>query len=163
MTATFGIMVGAVLLAVYAAVAAKGQRWMRALAVAVGLAAVPAAFYAESEALSKPKPVALEWWLRTAPEATVLGASLREGVGIFLLLQLSEVPEPRYYVLPWSRELAEQLQEALREAEEGGSVQMRAPFEPSLDPKEPKFYAPPQPTMPQKRRPPEPKRFEQPA
>jgi hypothetical protein len=47
--------------------------------------------------------------------------------------------------------MAEQLQAALRDAEERRSdVQMRLPFEPSLDDREPKFYALPQPTLPSK-------------
>ena len=49
------------------------------------------------------------------------------------------------------RDLAEQLQAAQREAQESQSqVQMRLPFEASLDAREPKFYAMPQPQMPSK-------------
>ena len=65
--------------------------------------------------------------------------------------QLDGAPEPRAYQLPWSKAEAQQLQKALREAEAGGSgVRMRMPFEPSLDPREPRFYAAPQPAMPPK-------------
>ena len=46
------------------------------------------------------------------------------------------------------RDLAEQLQAAQREAQESQTqVQMRLPFEASLDDREPKFYAMPQPQM----------------
>jgi hypothetical protein len=39
----------------------------------------------------------------------------------------------------------------MREAEQqGGGVQMRLPFEPSLEDREPKFYTPPQPALPPK-------------
>jgi hypothetical protein len=39
----------------------------------------------------------------------------------------------------------------MRKAEEqGGDVRMRTPFEPSLDDREPKFYALPQPAPPPK-------------
>jgi hypothetical protein len=49
------------------------------------------------------------------------------------------------------RARAEQLQQALREAEQNGrGVRMRLPFEPSLEDREPKFYAPPQPALPPK-------------
>jgi len=71
--------------------------------------------------------------------------------GSFLWLQLLETAEPRSYVLPWNRDLAEQLQETARKAEEDNTqLQMRLPFEPSLDELEPKFYAQPQPAAPPK-------------
>jgi hypothetical protein len=86
-----------------------------------------------------------------AAEAEVLASRLVEDQGIYLWLQLVDVAEPRAYVLPWDRTSAEQLQQALREAEQKGSgVQMRLPFEPSLEDLEPKFYALPQPALPPK-------------
>jgi hypothetical protein len=95
--------------------------------------------------------VALEWWQGHAQEATVLGATMREQEAIFLWLALPGVAEPRAYRLPWSRDLAEQLQAAQREAENNRTqVQMRLPFEPSLDDRAPKFYAMPQPQLPPK-------------
>jgi len=122
-------------------------------ALIAGLLFLPLAYAAFVELLSKPKPVAMEWWHEQAPEATVLGSSMREGEGIFLWLQLDEIEEPRSYVIPWDRELAETLQEALAEAEENDTgVRMRLPFEPSLDDREPKFYALPQPALPPKDR-----------
>jgi hypothetical protein len=101
--------------------------------------------------LSLPKPVALEWWLTNAPSATVLGSTVRENEAIYVWLQLEQVAEPRAYALPWNRDLAEQLQTAQREANESQSqVRMRLPFEPTLDDREPKFYALPQPPLPPK-------------
>jgi hypothetical protein len=114
---------------------------------------LPAAYLGFLHLLSMPKPVALEWWHATADEATVLGATIQEGEGIYLWLQLAAAPEPRAYVLPWSRETAEQLQAARREAEANETpLQMRLPFEPSLDDRAPKFYALPQPALPPKDR-----------
>ena len=53
--------------------------------------------------------------------------------------------------LPWNQQQAEQLQKALHDAEASGTgVRMRLPFEPSLDPEKPKFYAMPQPALPDK-------------
>ena len=50
----------------------------------------------------------------------------------------------RAYSLPWHRDLAEQLQAAQRERRRARTqVQMRLPFEASLDDREPKFYAMP--------------------
>ena len=112
---------------------------------------LPAAYAGFLHLLSMPKPASLEWWHGHAAEATVLGSRLREDDGIYLWLQLAGVDEPRAYVLPWDRDLAEQLQTAQREAEQNQTeVQMRLPFENSLDELEPKFYASPQPQMPSK-------------
>ena len=112
---------------------------------------LPSAYAGFAQLLALPKPVAMEWWQANAEEATVLAASMREDEAIYLWLQLKNVPEPRAYSLPWQRELAEQLQAAQREAQESQSqVQMRLPFENSLDELEPKFYAMPQPQLPPK-------------
>lgn len=115
------------------------------------LAFVPLAYAALAELLGRPKPVVLEWWTARVEEATVLGAVMQEGRGIYFWLQLPEFEEPRSYVLPWSRELAEQLQKALAAAKQNDTeVRMRLPFEPSWDDREPKFYALPQPALPPK-------------
>jgi hypothetical protein len=112
---------------------------------------LPMVYAGFAQLLALPKPVGLEWWQANAQEATVLAASLREDEAIYLWLQLKDVPEPRAYALPWHRDLAEQLQAAQREAEESQTqVQMRLPFEDSLDDLEPKFYAMPQPQLPPK-------------
>lgn len=114
---------------------------------------IPLSYMSMVSLLSKPKPVHLEWWRANEKEATVLGSLMREGHGIYLWLQMADLVEPRSYVLPWNQELALQLQRALREAEKNGtSVQMRLPFEPSLDNGKPKFYALPQPALPPKDR-----------
>jgi len=120
-------------------------------AVGTGAALLPTAYLGLVQLMSLPKPVDLEWWLAAAEEATVLGSSIREDDAIYLWLQMDGVAEPRAYVLPWDRDLAEQLQAAQREAEENGTrARMRMPFEPSLDDREPKFYTAPQPALPPK-------------
>ena len=112
---------------------------------------LPLAYASLVELLSKPKPVDLEWVLSDTTEAEVVASRLVEDRGIYLWLLLPDVFEPRAYVLPWDRTSAEQLQQALRQAEQQGSaVQMRLPFEPSLEDREPKFYALPQPALPPK-------------
>ncbi|MCB1970094.1 MAG: hypothetical protein KDG54_06780 [Geminicoccaceae bacterium] len=120
-------------------------------AVLASILFLPLTYAAFAELLSKPKPVALEWWKSAADEATVLGSTAQENKGIFLWLQLDNIDEPRSYVLPWSRELAQQLQDAMEEAEKQKTgVRMRLPFESSLDNREPRFYALPQPALPPK-------------
>ena len=121
------------------------------LALTLAFAFMPASYAAMVALLSMPKPTSFEWWLSKADEATVLGSSVKEGEAIYLWLQLDDAPEPRAYVLPWDKRLAEQLQAAAREAEDQQSgIRMRLPFEPTLDDREPKFYAMPQPALPPK-------------
>lgn len=128
---------------------------VKGVAMSTAVLFIPVAYASFVNLLSLPKPVSLEWWLTEAREATVLGSILREDDGIYLWLQLPEVDQPRAYVLPWDRNVAEQLQEAEREAAETqGGLKMRLPFEPSLDDQEPKFYARPQPAPPEKEEPP---------
>jgi hypothetical protein len=130
---------------------APRRLWLKAAAFSAALLFLPAAYVGLSRLLSMPKPAQLEWWQGHAAEATVLASSLREDEAIYLWLQLGDLPEPRAYALPWNRDLAEQLQAAQREAAENQSqVQMRQPFEPSQDDREPKFYAMPQPALPPK-------------
>lgn len=144
-----GVVVAALLCSI--CVWSPRRFWIKLVALTTALLFLPVGYASLTELMSKPKPVALEWWLAKAPEATVLASTVREGKGIYLWLQLPDVEEPRAYVLPWSREVAEQLQKALEEAEESqGAVGMRLPFEPSLDDREPRFYALPQPALPQK-------------
>jgi hypothetical protein len=146
----------ALVVAVAAALATIGvwaprKLWVRATAAATAAALLPIGYAAFADLLSRPKPVALEWVHGQTDEATVLGATIRENEGIYVWLQHGDLAEPRAYVVPWDRELAEQLQEAMREAEQnGGGLKMRLPFERSWDPKQPKFYAMPQPALPPK-------------
>lgn len=84
-------------------------------------------------------------------EYTVLMGLPLPQQGIYVVLQGPDIPEPTLYIFPWSGSIAQALQDALKEGEENGTgVQMRLPFEPSLDNREPKFYALPQPKMPDK-------------
>ena len=124
---------------------------VRVGALACAVLFMPLAYVGLTDLLSRPKPVSLEWWQGRTAEATVLSAQLREPDSMYLWLQLAGEPEPRAYRLPWSRDMAEQLQQALEEAEQNGTqARMRLPFEPSLDQRERKFYAPPQPALPPK-------------
>ena len=151
LTYLFGAV--ALLAGALASVSVWAPRRLTVKLLALGSAALflPIAYAGFAQLLALPKPVALEWWQANAEEATVLAASLREDEAIYVWLQLRDVPEPRAYALPWHRDLAEQLQAAQREAEEAQTqVQMRLPFEDSLDGREPKFYAMPQPQMPAK-------------
>ena len=125
--------------------------WSKVAALAVAAGSLPVIYLAMAELLGQPKPTDLEWWHRKTAEATVVGSITREGEGIDLWLQLPGVAEPRAYTLPWSVPLAEQL-ESVKRGLEGteGQLKMKFPFEPTLDDREPKFYAMPQPAPPPK-------------
>lgn len=129
-------------------------RWTRngaARVVIVTLFALmlPAAYAAPASLLGRAKPVTLEWLGANVSEAQVLSATLVENEAIFLTLQWDV--EPNLYRLPWDRRMAEQLQEAQREADRNGTRPvMRLPFENSWDDREPRFYALPQPRTPDK-------------
>lgn len=101
-------------------------------------------------ALGMPKPSRLE--VVKTEKAVVLSARMREGVAMYLWLMVPNSTEPRSYVLPWDQDLAQQLQKAQEEAGQDGTIEMMLPFERSWDKKEKKFYATPQPKMPDKPR-----------
>jgi hypothetical protein len=92
---------------------------------------LPVSYASLVDLLSKPKPVDLERWQSEAAEAEVLASRLVEDEAMYLWLQLPDLAEPRAYMLPWDRASAEQLQQAMRDAEQNGSgVQMRLPSSP---------------------------------
>lgn len=140
----FGLLLVAAALAAIS-IWAPRRLSVKLLAMACAAALLPLGYSAFVSLLSKPKPVEMAWFETRADEAVVLGNAMREGEGIYLYLMLPNQIEPRSYVLPWNRDMAQQLQDAAREAGEQGELRMRQPFEPSLDPDQPKFYALPQP------------------
>lgn len=122
------------------------------MALALAALFLPAGYVAQAELLGRPKPVGLAW-LEAEGEARVLAAVAEEGRRILVWLQPEGESEPRAYALPWSRPLAEQLQQAQRQsAESGTEMRMRTPFagEASQDAGEPRFYAAPQQALPPK-------------
>lgn len=143
--AIFALLLGAFIFIVLP----RGRLWQRATSATTFLVLIAVVYGGSVELLSRPKPLRLEW--RQAAEAKVLGASLREGEGIYVWLQMTGADEPRAYVLPWDMQMAQQLQEAMKEGQTNGTdVQMSMPFDPGLDDREPKFYAAPQQALPDK-------------
>ena len=100
--------------------------------------------------LSHPAP--LSWATYSSDDkAVVLGAHFQDEEGIYVFLLRSGEREPQFFVLPWNRKMAEELQKALKEAErDGTAVEMLWPEEKSLERREPMFHALPQPAMPLK-------------
>jgi hypothetical protein len=143
--AVFALLLGAFIFLVLP----RGRLWQRATSATIFLVLIAVVYGGSIELLSRPKPLRLEW--RDAAEARVLGATMREGEGIYVWLQVPGAAEPRAYALPWSLKMAQQLQDAMQEGEANGTdVQMSMPFDPGLDDREPKFYAAPQPALPDK-------------
>ena len=102
-----------------------------------------------TELLGRPKPLWLEW--RTADRAQVVSAVPVENQAIYLWITVPASPEPRTYVLPWSQEAAQQLQNAMNEAEaDGTQVEMAMALAGDPDHAEPVFYARAQPPLPVK-------------
>lgn len=72
-----------------------------------------------TELLSHPKPLQNE--LFGEDKAIVLSYVAQEDVAIYLWLMLNGETEPRYYVMPWSDEAAQELHEAQQQAEADGT------------------------------------------
>lgn len=124
---------------------APRKLWIRGASVIATAGLIIVSYIGFSDLLSRPKPIHLEWAMRTVTEARVLGASPREGEAIFVWLQIRGVTEPRAYRMPWSRELAQQLQDAAeqnRGTQTG--VRMRSPFRNQIQKnnQKPAFYSP---------------------
>ena len=125
---------------------APRKLWIRGAAIAATAGLIAVAYVGFSDLLSRPKPIHLEWAMRSMEEANVLGASAKEGEAIYVWLEIDGVAEPRAYKLPWSREMAEQLQEATEQGRGNRTgVRLRSPFRAELDEsdEQPTFYSPP--------------------
>jgi hypothetical protein len=83
-------------------------------------------------------------------DAQLVSAVPVENEAIYVWL-MPEASESCAYVLPWSLRAAQQLQEAMSQAEaDGTAVRMSVPLESSLEDREPMFHAMPQLAMPPK-------------
>lgn len=125
--------------------------WLKCTALCTLAFFLPVAYFTMTDLLSRPKPTDLEWLHRQIKQAQVLGTRMKEGEAIYVWLELEGVKEPRAYVLPWDTQLAKQMHGAKREAESKGQpLMMGKPFQPSLEQRDKKFYAAPQPKLPPK-------------
>jgi hypothetical protein len=145
----------ALLLGAFAYVAVPaGSRARRASIVGFFAVILGALFFGYSDMLGRPKSTRLEVFRTSMQGAKVIGSYLKENDGVYLWLQLSGLDEPRYYKLPWDEKTAKALQSAIAENERqhgsGVAMGMGPPFERGLGWEEPKFYALPQPKLPDK-------------
>jgi hypothetical protein len=143
----------ALLLGVFAYMAMPAASRGRRVVVAGFFALILGAlFFGYSDMLGRPKSTRLEVFRGSMKDAKVIGSYLKENDGIFLWVQLPGSDEPRYYKLPWDAKVAKGLQAAIadNESQHGSGVGMGLPAEFGLDREEPKFYALPQPKLPDK-------------
>lgn len=119
----------------------------RALAAGVFAVSAIALFIGGTELLSRPKPIRAELLRIKAESAEVLMAYLVEGEAIYLWLLLPGETGPRAYALPWDKETARELHEAL---EKHGRLMMRLPFQRSWEDRGTMFHPIPQPKYPDK-------------
>lgn len=129
-----------------------GSRWRRVV-VSGGFAVILVAlFFGYSDMLGRPKSTRLELLRSGQKDAQVIGSYMIEDQGIYLWLKLPDATEPRYYEIPWDKQTAAGLQKALEDNAQsrGGGVGMNYPFERGWDFEGPKFYALPQPKLPDK-------------
>ncbi len=137
-----------ILAAVLASISIWAPRrlWIRGAAVVATACLISVSYIGFSDLLSRPKPVHLEWAKRNIPDAQLLGASPREGEAIFIWLQMEGTAEPRAYKMPWTRKLAQQLQDATEQSRGTQTgVRVRMPFKSFAEENEenPVFYSPP--------------------
>ena len=117
--------VGLAMLAIYA----PRHTRVRVIATCVVVLFIPTVYLQFTELLSKPKPIAFEWYERERAKVEVLAVSLHEGEAIYLWLQFPDSREPRAYVAPWNVKVAEKFEKVLEEAvKQDGKVEMRDPF-----------------------------------
>ena len=117
--------VGLAMLAIYAPRPTR----VRVISSCVVVLFLPTVYFQFTELLSKPKPIAFEWYERERAKVEVLAVSLHEGEAIYLWLQFPDSGEPRAFVAPWNVKVAEKFEKVLEEAvKQDGKVEMRDPF-----------------------------------
>jgi hypothetical protein len=129
-----------------------GSRGRRAIISCFFAVILGALFFGYSDMLGRPKTTRLEVFRTSMQDAKIIGSYLKENDGVYLWLKLPGLDEPRYYKLPWNEQVAKALQDAIaqNERQHGSGVGMGLPFERSWDRDQPKFYALPQPKLPDK-------------
>jgi hypothetical protein len=138
-------MGGAALLAAWA----RGEGWQRNVTTLVFLASLPITFFGVMEVLGNHRPVTWEQVRGMGEKRFVLlGSKMLQDEGIYLYLDHDVVPLA--LELPWDEDLAQKLQDALKEMRKGGpNSQLEViipPYEFSWDDQKPPQFNPlPQP------------------
>ena len=141
------LLFAALILVLFASAAdsiSRGGRQVPLACLAVGLLI---SWLSLADLLGRPKPIYYE--TLSVSEATVISAVIDQDA-IYLWLSLPGVTEPIAYQIGFTHEIAEQLQQAIRDAKHRRTkLKVRLPFETSWDESD-VFYAEPQPAQPLK-------------
>ncbi len=125
----FAASVGTAAILASIAIWAPRKTPIRAMALLAMTLFLPIAYAQFVELLSKPKPVAWAWVERDVDRAEVLSVSFDEGKRIYMWLRLNGMIEPRFYSLPWRQSDAEDLEDAMDQANKlRGKVIVTDPF-----------------------------------
>ncbi|MCG8355530.1 MAG: hypothetical protein MI920_08175 [Kiloniellales bacterium] len=128
----------------------RGRRW-KLFALALVAVFLPLSYLTVVDLLSRPKPVLVEWSPPISEETKVIAAKMEEDVAIYIWIDREGASDPRAYKLPWDEQMARELHEAQRTAEqEGGSVRVRLRQAAERIEGERMFYAEPQEAPPPK-------------
>ena len=142
------LLFAALILVLFASAAdsiSRGGRQVPLVCLAVGLLI---SWLSLADLLGRPKPIHYE--TLSVSEATVISAVIDDGEAIYLWLGLPGETVPIAYEIDFTREIAEQLQQAIRDAKHRRTkLKVRLPFETSFDESD-VFYAEPQPAQPLK-------------
>lgn len=102
---------------------------IRATALVAMTLFLPIAYAQFIGLLAKPMPVAWAWIEQDVDRAEVLSVSFDEGKRIYMWLRLDGMIEPRFYSLPWRQSDAEDLEDAMEQANKfRGKVIVKDPF-----------------------------------
>jgi hypothetical protein len=150
------------ILAIIAVWSRRGNK-SRMLAVVGLLLGIPVSGAALAFSLGNPLPYIAAFHFRQGGDFGVLGAKMIVGEGIYALLDVGGAP--RYFVMPWDKDMASKLQDLMESQREGDTGEPRMklpPMEFSWEKrKPPELYAMPQPkVLPQKPQPATPKHYE---
>lgn len=123
----------------------RRETLIRAAAFVFLLASAPAGIGALWITLGWPIPI-VQGITALPGDYLVLGTKMVRGLGIFVLIDVGP-GEPRYYRVPWSKDLANKIQDMLDSPESGGLMMNIKPFEWSWDQNAPQFWPLPQPKL----------------
>ena len=137
--AMFCLIGGSTLLTVWA----REDTFVRRLAMYLFFLSIPAFGLVVSQTLGWHKPYALTWDLPIG-DSRVLANKMVLDEGIYLYLDDHE-REPRPIVLPWSNEMANEIQKLIEEAAPDSNGQFMMRYEPSYSTSGPMFHPMPQP------------------
>lgn len=127
------------------------KAWKRAALILSMVMMILGIAWTSSEFLSRPKPADLEWIRSSTKEAKVLSYRIVIDRVVYLWLLVPGIDEPRYYEIPWDRELARELERVSRGAKDQQGLLLELPFQKSWEKSDKKrVYPIPQPMLPPK-------------